>query len=420
MTHPRRAAALIGMLLIALPAAATTGPGHGPTPARAAAVIACTPKSITLNGRVQPAENPIAMALSRSRPGDVIQLAPGDYPSFAVGFDKQAPWNARTAGGLRGQPVTVRGTGKVRIVGGGSGDTIGFSQQVPNRYITFENLTIVPAGRAAILFAKASANQVYEGFKFYDCDILGSWNHALDRGQTSKWGVWAHSLKDFEFVGRRRPAVIRDIRHEHAFYIQNPRGDVTIQNVQATQLGRTFCQFTARPGDGPPGVGTITIKDCVAEDVCIARGDNFKGGSAITLAGRLTGTIILENNTLRAGFRPELRKLTAAGAPYGTGLLMAWDGGGEPNGTLVLRGNTFEMAPGAGDRPPVSIGGCREVRFEGTNRIVAGASEVALELDPMSGGETRNTRIGELIIDPRTVVEGGIVQQYGRTRSLKE
>ena len=398
---------------------ATSAPATEPPAPPRAALIQCTPTTVSISGRTQPAKNPIAAALSRSRPGDVIQLAPGDYPAFAIGFKKDADWNARTSGGMPGQPVTVRGTGKVRIVGGGSGDTIGFSQQVPNRHITFENLTIVPAGRAALMFNKASANQVYEGFRFYDCDILGSWNHAFDSGKTSKWGVWGHSLKDFEFAGRRRPAVIRDIRHEHAFYLQNPRGDVTIRNVQATQLGRTFCQFTARPNEGRPGVGTITVADCVIEDVCIAKGDGYKGGSAMTFAGRLTGTIVLENNVVRTGFRPELRRLTLPGVPFGTGALMVWDGGGVPNGTLVLRNNRFEFAPGTGDRPPVSIGGCREVRFEGLNRVVAGASEVALEFDPMDGARPRNTPIERLTLDPRTELEGAI-ERRGRRRPRSE
>ena len=413
---------LLALLLTAATALAPI-PAPSPTPAPAPAgfgVIQCTPKTINAGGRVEQVKNPIAAALNRARPGDVIQLQAGNYPQFAIGFDKQAPWNARTSGGLPGQPIIVRGVGKVYVVGQGSGDTIAFSQKVPNGHITFENITIIPAGRAGLMFYKTGGNSSYEGFKFYDCDILGGWNHALDRGQNSKWAVWGHSLKDFEFVGRRRPAVIRDIRHEHAFYLQNPRGDITIQNVQATQLGRTFCQFTARPGDGPPGVGTITIKDCVIEDVGIAKGDNYKGGSAITVAGRITGTVLIENNVYRQGFRPELRRLTRPGAPYGTGAVMIWDGGGPPNGTVVLRNNRFEVAPGCGDRPVVSLGGCKTVRLEGANRIVGGAHEVALEIDPMGKNGPRNTPIESLSIDPRTHLEGGAAQRYGRNRSLEQ
>jgi hypothetical protein len=403
----------LALLLAAASGAEPAALAPAPPPA-----IVCTPHAVRIGGRTEPAEHPIAVALSRSRPGDVIQIQAGDYQPFTIGFDKQSPWNARTKGGLPGQPVTVRGVGKVRILAG-SGDTIAFSQDVPNRHIVFENLTIIPSERAGLMFYKARSNQVYEGFKFYDCDILGNWNHGLDRGQSSKWGVWGHSLKDFAFVGRSRPAVIRDIRHEHAFYLQNPRGDLLIQNVQATQLGRTFCQFTARPGDGPPGVGTITVKDCVVEEVGLARGDNYKGGYAFTLAGRLTGTAIFENNVYRQGFRPELRRLTAPNVPYGTGALVAWDGGGEPNGTLVLRNNRFELAPGCGDRPPVSIGGCREVRLEGANKIVSGASKVALELDPMEGGKPRNTPIGKLTVDPKTEIEGTL-EHRGRRRELAD
>jgi hypothetical protein len=402
------------LALLALSSAVTSG-----TPA-AAPRIEVTPTSILIAGVQKKAANPIAAALRNAKPGDIVEIQQGAYPPFTIGFKKDAPWNAKVSG-RPGQPITVRGVGTVRVQAGKSGDTIAIAQQVKCGHFVFENLQIEPGGRAGIMFYKASGDQVYDGFKFYDCDILGTWDHLAGRGGNSKWGVWGHSLKNFEFVGRRRPAQIKDIRHEHAFYLQNPKGDMLIENVHASRLGRTFCQFTARKGDGPIGVGNITVRNCVVEDVALAAGDNYKGGSAFTVAGRLTGTILFDNNTYRAGYDRSLHRLTARGAPYGTGAFVAWDNHSGANGLLILRGNKFQMAPGCGDRPVVSIGGCREVRFEGRNHIVAGAAKTALMIDPLNGkGKPSNTPVGRVSVAPSTVVEGGAIVRRGTTLSLSK
>ena len=378
---------------------------------RAEAQIRCTPTTVQIGGgRPHPVKNPIAAALSRARPGNIIELMPGTYPGFTIGFNKDKPWNARTSGGQPGQPVTVRGVGGlVRIrPADGSGDTIALSQARRNGHFRFENLEIIAGSRAAVMFFKASRDQVYDGFEFYDCDIVGGWDHVRKRGRNSKWGVWGHSLKNFVFAGRSRPATVTDIKREHAFYLQNAKGDITLENIHAARLGRTFCQFTARPGDGAPGVGTITVRNCRVEDACIAEGDGFKGGSAFTVAGRHTGTLIFEGNTYHAGLNPAVAKLTSPGRRYGTGAFVAWDGGGVPNGKLVLRGNTFAMAPGTGDRPVVSIGGCRQVRIEGTNRFTSGGREACLELDPMGQGKPRNTPNGSVYLSPTVRLDGRV------------
>lgn len=397
MLRYRTASLLVALLVGALP--------------HAGAQIRCTPNTVQVGGRpAHTVANPIAAALRNAKPGEIIELTAGTYPGFTIGFGKDKPWNADCRGGNPGMPVVIRGMGGlVRIrPGDGSGDTIALSQARPNANFRFENLEIIAGSRAAVMFFKASGNQVYEGFEFYDCDIVGGWDHVAKRGRNSKWGVWGHSMSNFVFAGRTRPATVTDIKREHAFYIQNPRGNITLENIRAARLGRTFCQFTARPGDGPPGVGTITVRNCRVEDACIAEGDGFKGGSAFTVAGRLTGDLIFENNTYHAGLDPRVAKLTRPNQRYGTGAFVAWDGGGAPNGRLVLRNNTFAMAPGCGDRPVVSIGGCREVRIEGNNTFTSGGREAALQLDPMNGAKTRNTPNGKVYLSPTAKLEGHV------------
>jgi len=414
-----RAALVRSGLRVALAAGLCASPARAQVePLKPAIVATCSPGAVQIGSEpLQRVPNPIAFALQRSGPGSMIQVQPGDYPSFAVGFDKQSPWNARTSGGTAGQPVVVRGLGGVRIRRSGN-DTIAISQGVRNGHITFENLEIEPGDRAGIMFYKCGPNQMHEGYRFYDCDILGAWDHRTASGVTSKWGVWGHSLKDFEFKGRTRPARIENLRHEHGFYLQNPRGDMTIENVAAARLGRTFCQFTARANEGPEGVGTITVRNCRVTDCCIAAGDNYKGGSAFTVAGRITGTVVFERNVYRSGFDHEIARLTRPESPFGTGALVCWDAGGAPNGTLVLRDNDFELAPSCGDRSLVSIGGCRSLRIEGKNRFVSGGGVAALELDPMNGEHTQNSPIGEVRIAPSTVIEGE-VRSRGKTLDEK-
>ncbi|MCE9595746.1 MAG: hypothetical protein K8S98_16275 [Planctomycetes bacterium] len=375
--------------------------------------ITCYPDRVDFEG-VGPVKttNPLATALGRAGPGTRILVQAGEYPAFAIGYGKPSPWNAQTIGGNANSPVTIEGQGEVWIRPGKSSDTLGFSQAVPNGWFTFKNLKIECGYRAGIFFSADGGRSTYAGYRFWDCEVHGGWNHLTQTGQKSKWGVWGSGLAEFEFCGRQKRAIVEDVRWEHGFYLQNLKGDVLIENVDATRLGRTFCQITAREKEGPAGVGKITIRNCKISDVGISAGDNYKGGSALTFAGRHGGEIVVEKNIFRAGFAPELRGLTREGAPYGTGALVAWDrGAGAPNGTLILRDNDFEMARGCGDRPLVSLGGCREVRIEGKNRFVSGGSVPALAVDPLGDdGELANSPIRSLSVSTDTQVRGGVTR----------
>ena len=396
---------LLAVLSLAL--AGLTAPALAQGGQLTAQSIFCTPTTIRLGAKEQPSKNPIADALSRCGPGSRVELASGDYPAFSVGFAKKADWNAPIPGGTQMQPIVVRAQGQVRIVPRSSGDTISINQETHAGWITFEGLTIQCGYRAGIMFYKQPPERRHEGFKFLDCHVVGGFDHATGQGSNSKWGIWGHSLSDFEFRGVRGRASVRDPRPEHGFSLQNLVGDVTIENVDGARLGRTFLQITARPGDGVPGTGNVLVRNCSVEDACIARGDDFKGGSAFTLAGRHTGRAVFENNRYRAGFNSMLRGLTREGVPYGTGAFVAWDGGGVSNGTLILKNNDFQMAPGCGDRPLVSIGGCKDVQLLGRNRFTAGASS-ALEIDPVAVAGFNSNPCGKVTIDPALESKGAV------------
>jgi hypothetical protein len=372
-------------------------------------------------GPPQKVRNHIAELLTKAQPGETIWLEPGTYPAFTIGLKSNSPANAPTHGGTREQPIVIQGKGPgVRIVGA-EGDTIGIDQAIPNGWITFRNLVIVPGKRSGVLFYQRGDGRLHEGYSFEDVHILGDFDVEKGQGKRTKWGVWGQALSDFRFVGVNAPARIERISEEHAFYLQNCQGPITIQNVYAKDLGRTFCQFTNRPGDGAVGKGDVIVKDCVVEDVCIAQGDGFKGGSAFTLCGRHEGTFLFEHNVYRAGFQKERLRFTKPGVPYGTGAFMAWEADRAGlNGTLVLRDNEFRFAPGTGDRAVVSIGGCKKVLVLGTNQFVSGGEQPALELDPINPqGRPVSTPNKAAFVAPATKLTGKL-ELRGRAPSEEE
>lgn len=413
----------------ALPSTSAVARSAEPAPL----VIHCTPTSVELPSSLSPQKtgkkpppkpappqqggskqaqvkvrNPIAEALSKAQPGTIILLDPGDYPPFTIGFQSHSPANTTTSGGQPGNPIVIEGKGPgVRILGS-EGDTIAIDQRLPNGWITFRNLTIVPGKRAGVMFYQRKDGKLHQGYSFEDCHILGAFDPATGKGKRSKWGVWGQMLADFRFVGVTAPARVENISEEHAFYLQNVQGSITIENVHARDLGRTFCQFTARVGDGPIGVGDVTVRDCVVEDACIAQADGFKGGAAFTICGRMQGTFLFEHNVYKAGFRPERLPFTLPGQPYGTGAFTAWEESrAGPTATLVLRDNDFAFAPGCGDRAVVSIGGCTRVVIAGQNRFVSGGAQPALALDPTNRlGQPSSTPNGSVFLAPATKIEG--------------
>ena len=382
----------------ALPSAAASSAAPDPThallqdPERGTigGLIQCGPGWVQIDAarRIE-TPYPVAKALEFAGPGALIELQPGDYPPLMIGFKNQDPSNARTVGGQPGLPITIRGRGEVRFKAQGRGDTIGITQQFPVGHISFEKIVIEAGTRSAVMFYDLADRDQHTGFRFYDCGIDGGWDHLGGTGNSSKWGILGHDLADFVFAGREGRAFVRDVRLEHAFYLQSPRGDITLENIDAKRLGRCFMQITARERSGPPGRGLIVVRGNNVSDTGLSEWDDYKGGTAYTLAGGLQHcTILIENNTYKAGFDQRLRRLTRGGAPYGTGALVAWDGGEKlPNGSLVLRSNEFRFAEGCGDRATVAISACERVVIEEDNVFQAGAFGVALELEPQYSGD---------------------------------
>lgn len=356
----------------------------------AAPWVRVTPTTYQVDGgAVVESAQPLAEGLRHARPGSIVEVGPGTYPTLRLGFGRGAD-NADCSG-TAAAPITIRaaypGARKPVISGAGKSDALMIDQAKAVAHITFEGIEFEPGYRAGVIFYQQKAGAVHRGFRFLDCDIIGKWDHVRAEGEPSKWGMWASRLVDFEWRGVVAPSVVRDIRNEHGFYIQNNAGDVTIENVHATRLGRTFVQFTSRAANGPQGVGKVVVRNCQVTDVSIAAGDAYKGGSAFTVSGNQPkAEYLFEGNTFRAGFAPEVKKLTRKGVPYGTGALVVWaEKESERVGKVTLRNNDFRMAKDSGDRPLVALSATRRIALEGTNRFVAGQFGVALSIDPPRG-----------------------------------
>lgn len=375
--------------------------------------IVLTPKDAVLpGGRRIESNNILARALEWAGPGARILVGAGDYPALGIGYDSPRAWNSKAHGGTIEAPVLVSARGRVRIVAGTQDDALSVHQQLPSAYIEFERITFVAGTRAGIVLSDLDGDKEHRGFRFYDCTIDGGFDHRSGLGTRSKWGVLAHDMADFVFAGRDGRAVVKNTCREHAFYLQNPRGDVSIERVDASELGRTFVQIAGRERTGEPGRGLVRLVDNDVRDIGIAEGDGYKGGSAFTFMGRLEGcTILVEGNRYRAGFVADLLRLRPKEGSYGTSALAAWDESqGHYNGTLVLRANDFETAPGCGDRPLVAIHATRRVIITADNRFVSGSKWPALHLDPLDrAGKPTPTPNGAVQVERGVAFGGGFL-----------
>ena len=143
-----------------------------------------------------------------------------------------------------------------------------------------------------------------------------------------------------------RGGYIHDICQEHAFYIQNQTGDLTIENVLADRIGRTFLQTTSRFNEGPPGRGQITVRNVWIRDAALEGNCQtapvYRGGSALTFTGRHLGPSLVDNAIVQFGFNQGLNQ--AAGFVIGTAGFVTWLGNGSgniPNGPIRLQNSKF-------------------------------------------------------------------------------
>lgn len=312
------------------------------TPAAAEADWICTPTTVTrvATGEQWTKDKSVEFAYGQSVPGDVILLEAGDYKKFEINKawqDGQAlTWiKARTPGTARILRHSVGGSATLDLKKAG--------------YVVFQGLDIKPSDQAAVLCAQ---NLTIPQITFVNCTVSGDWDWISRTGARAKWGVLGWQLSGFTWLGGR----IENLSDEHAFYLHNCEGDVTIADVRVSRLGRTLVQIVARSTEskGNEGRGRITVRNVEASDCCLE--GNASGGSALTFAGRHRDPILVTDTVIRAGFDAALND--AFGKVTATGAFVSHFGGGSdqvPNGPITLHRCVLEIAPGGGDRTHLSV-----------------------------------------------------------------
>ena len=126
-------------------------------------------------------------------------------------------------------------------------------------------------------------NEVHGHITLVRCDFIGSGSNWNGRGM--KWGIRGHGPARWTITGCTfEPA------QEHSIYIDNPQGDLLIEECDGVGNGRTFMQITNRPTSGPSQFGNILVRECSCFDIDDAGG----GGSDYTFVG-CTGKLEVVN-----------------------------------------------------------------------------------------------------------------------------
>lgn len=333
-------------------------------------------------------------------PGDVIELTPGDYQHFRItqSYDRrcesqivQGPSDVQ----FGADPQTViraqqRGTVSIlpNPVGGSQTTYLEWTGAV-----TFEGLDFVGDDTMGVGSENPASKRFsyHQGFRdtwFFDCTLDGGFDFETSSGVKNKWGILNYMMGRSAYAGPGwiwSGGSITGVFKEHANYFHNIQGDILLENLLIRHCGRTAFQMTNRIGEGPRGVGNLTFRNLMVEDVCLQQGG---GGSAFSFNGRHTGRIVLDNVAVRLGSSPDLA------SPWNnniTGALVVHAGGGTddlPNGDIVVRNCDFQVGPyftgkGSARRANIQVRECTSFSLLNTRVAQLGTEpREALDISP--------------------------------------
>jgi hypothetical protein len=317
--------------------------------------------------------------------GRKILLRAGDYPPFwfdSGGASSSA--KVHRLGGTLAKPVVVRGepgaTIKREAAGGHTIVVLGKHTAHSLHHITWQNVRFeATAGGAALHIGSNTdaANGIsYNNWRFLRCEIDGRFDWYSNTGPNgpndkSKWGFLTYALRNFSFSG----GWIHDIGLEHAIYMHNNLGNVTVNDNLVERCGRTFMQIVARTNEFggpalPPNPGNITVRRNLVKDVTI--GDGCEGGAGFTQTGRNDGMTTFMDNVMLFGFDRLLRESMTTRPPAQGGCVSEPDGSRpfanvafttwttstenyDNSGTLVMLNNIFAFAANSGRGSAVNV-----------------------------------------------------------------
>lgn len=339
-----------------------------------------------------------------------VYVNAGSYSPFIWRIGATSPQDVNWIGSSAANPVVIEGaSGAVikRNPGAGSDTLLVLSDGNPNHpfnYVTWRNMKFETSTRAGILIgsgADPAAGIPFRSWRFENCEIDGLWDHKTGVGNLSMWGMLTWALSDFVWTG----GSVHDIQEQHGFYLHNNLGNVTIEDVDIYETGRTAIQITARKYEGgpllPPNPGNIVIRNCVIADTGLftagltADGqpydDNYHNGQSITIVGRQNGLTEVYGNYVAFGldtFTPGLRAAILArpdyptNKPYGSGAFVSWTTSSESFETslmLQLHSNRFVYEANSAANVPVVVSAFRGVCVR-NNLVLSGVRTEAMSI----------------------------------------
>lgn len=373
-----------------------------------AAVVAGRTVRYTHSGATSTGNNALATAVANVPPRN-------DGKRSEIAVDGWCEWASFKNGGN----VNIRGLdghrAQIKRNPASGSDTLAFFPGVNN--VHFYDLDIHLSDRAlCITVERAATAPPTMGLGFHRCVSLGGYDHVAESGPTSKWGWLLNMTGDFTL----EDCNVYGIQKEHFLYSHNARGDFRVKGNTVSRVGRTFCQFVNRPKESsytglPEGIGTVLIADNVIEDAGCSLLDAGHGGSAITIAGRHSGQVIVARNYVRLGFADDLfnklAPLSKPGQQPFNACSAVWDGGDTPNAYVLMDQNDYEMASRAGIDATLICDGTHLVELR-RNRFVAGKPGTAAHFDrpgrrPCGSivWESSNVAVGNVMRNGQQVVQ---------------
>ena len=312
--------------------------------------------------------HPLAEAFRQSSRGDVIEVEPGTYPGFLMGFNNPHRQD-NVFDGVQGVVLRARLPRTVTLDSGGS-DTLLIQQPVDGphfRDIAFVGLRIRTGGSAAVRFDSGGR---YHGFEFHDIHITGE-------GRTPKWGVRIFSAGDVVFDG----CLIEEIPLEHGIYSSNNIGPFLVQNTTIRNVGRAAIQLReVELSEAPvlPSAGRTIIRNN-----CFINPGRNDGASALTLTG--CDVVDVVGNMFVSGFG-DAHNSRGAIVAFGTPLY----GKAFANGCITLTRNT--MLWRNPDRAVVALSSTNRILMRGNTIATDTQVHPALDLS-VAGAGPANRRV---------------------------
>lgn len=274
---------------------------------------------------------------------------------------------------------TISGGG---LSGAGEDDAI-FFQAPPSSPVLFQEITMTPGRRSAVSTHDTGDADLAYRIDFDGVAVDGGYDHALNTGARSKWGLNLH-----RWAGYSQDTYIHDISDEHGRYLHTMGGDCWITQDATVRCGRSAVQHVGREHESGRSAHRLTIADSRQIDCGLN-----DGGAHLTLQGMAEVVVRRNRSTIGrdAGF--VARYLSAhPSKKFGGTHLVNWSEVTDhtPNENLPNDGvwlDEYEAwsAPACGNGTAVQVKNTWRLMLSGKVSITTGSEyDAAIEIASMA------------------------------------